>query len=423
MKILMFGWEFPPFISGGLGTACFGLTQGLTQNDADVVFVVPRMKGRAKKTRVRLINGAKIRIDNKNTAGLLERLQIRPIDCFLIPYMTEESYRKTLQKTLESLKKDRMSQGEKSWQHYGPDLHEEVFRYARIARIIADEEDFDIIHVHDWMTIPAGIEAKHVTGKPLVAHIHALETDRSTARINERIYGIERFGMIEADHVLAVSHYTKRKIVQQYGISHEKISVIHNAVSHSDVRRRYHIKKDPAKKYVLFLGRITSQKGPDFFLEAARNVLSRNPTIQFIVAGSGDMMQQIKEEAVRMGIDTNVIFTGFLRGADVERAYAMSDLYVMPSVSEPFGITALEAIMYDVPVIISNQSGVSEVIRNCPRVDFWHTDKLADTILNILENDVLREKIIQRCRKELKDVSWKIAAEKVIRVYRELMMV
>jgi glycogen(starch) synthase len=423
MKILMFGWEFPPFISGGLGTACFGLTQGLIQKDAEVVFVVPRMIGRVKKSRVRLIDGAGIRISDDTAVGLLERMRIKPIDSFLIPYMTEESYEKTLQTTIESLKKNRRLRGKTSWQHYGPDLHSEVFRYARIARIIANREECDVIHVHDWMTIPAGIEAKHVTGKPLVVHIHALETDRSTTRIDERIYGIERFGMIEADHVMAVSHYTKRKIVQQYGIPHEKISVIHNAVSHSESRRRYHIRKDPAKKYVLFLGRITSQKGPDYFLKAARKVLSKNRTVHFIMAGSGDMMSQVKEEVTRVGIDKNVIFTGFLRGADVERAYAMSDLYVMPSVSEPFGITALEAIMYDVPVIISNQSGVSEVISNCPRVDFWNTDELADNILNILEDDMLRDEIVRSCRKELKDVSWKIAAEKIIRVYRELIMV
>jgi glycosyltransferase involved in cell wall biosynthesis len=168
---------------------------------------------------------------------------------------------------------------------------------------------------------------------------------------------------------------------------------------------------------------MTSQKGPDYFLEAARKVLSKNRTVHFIMAGSGDMMSQVKEEVTRMGMDKNVIFTGFLRGADVERAYAMSDLYVMPSVSEPFGITALEAIMYDVPVIISNQSGVSEVIRNCPRVDFWNTDELADNILTIIEDDMLRDKIVRSCRKELKDVSWKIAAEKIIRVYHEFIMV
>lgn len=426
MKVLMFGWEFPPFISGGLGTACYGITEGLTEHDVDVVFVVPRMKGRREKSSARMIDGSKVRLSEGDSQKIIESLHIQPVDAFLIPYMTEASYREALKKSVAVQNEDD-SEGEekenKPWTHYGPDLYAEVFRYGKIARYIAKKESFDVIHVHDWMTIPAGIESKKETGKPLVVHIHALESDRSSGRINERIYGIEREGMVHADRVIVVSHYTKRKIVDQYGIPHSKISVVHNAVTHSELRQRYPIVKDPNSPCVLFLGRMTSQKGPEYFLEAARKILEKNDTIRFIMAGSGDMLDDLKKKTIQLRIQKNVSFTGFLRGADVEEAYAMSDLYVMPSVSEPFGISALEAIMYDVPVIVSKRSGVCEIMSNCPKVDFWNTDELAEKIMTILENDDLRNEIVTKCKDELKHINWKIAGEKIIHVYRELMMI
>ena len=427
MKVLMFGWEYPPFISGGLGTACYGITQGLTQQDVDVVFVVPRMKGPMEESPVRLIDGSALRLSEGNSRTLMKSLHIKPIDAFLIPYMNEASYREALKQAIAvKNKRDNDHEDEvkdDTWSHYGPNLYAEVFRYGKIARYIVKQESFDIIHVHDWMTIPAGIEAKQETGKSLVVHIHALESDRSSGRINERIYGIEREGMMKADHVIAVSHYTKRKIVDQYGIPHNKISVVHNAVTHSESQLRYSVVKDPNRPCVLFLGRMTSQKGPDYFLEAARIILKKNDTIRFIMAGSGDMLDGLREKTIRLGIEKNVHFTGFLRGADVEEAYAMSDLYVMPSVSEPFGISALEAIMYDVPVIVSRRSGVCEIIKNCPKVDFWDTEGLAGKIMAILENDDLRNEIVRICKDELKHINWKIAGEKIIHVYRELMMI
>jgi glycogen(starch) synthase len=421
MKVLMLGWEFPPFISGGLGTACFGITKGLFQNGIETIFVVPRMKGRRKTSHVHLVDGSGIHIGG-DSADKGKKLRVKPVDFFLIPYMSEESYKKALEEATEDIGKNLGNAKSLSWEHYGPDMYSEVFRYEQVARVIARQEDFDIIHVHDWMTIPAGMEVKNVTGRPLIIHIHSLESDRSAMRLNERIFGIERLGMMEADHVIAVSHYTKKKIVDQYGVPHDKISVVHNAVSRSESCQRCQVKKNPSRKYVLFLGRITSQKGPDYFLEAAWKILLKNSDIHFIMAGSGDMMQHVKEMVVQLGIENNVYFTGFLGDIDVEKAYAMSDLYVMPSVSEPFGITALEAIMYDVPVIISKQSGVSEVIRNCPRVDFWNTDELAERVVEILENDTLRDEIVRHCREELKDVNWKIAAEKIINVYQRLML-
>lgn len=420
MKVLMFGWEYPPFISGGLGTACFGLTQGLVQRGADMVFVVPKLMAMPDSSSVKIIDGAGIRLTDDNHAEVPASCRILPVDSFLLPYMNKNSYDEALKRATEDKKDNRSSA---SWELYGPDLYSEVFRYGKIARVISARESFDVIHVHDWMTIPAGIEAKEKTGKPLIVHIHSLESDRSAGRINERIYGVERLGMMKADQVIAVSHYTKRKIVDQYGIRHEKITVVHNAVSRNESGHRYNIKRDPTKKYVLFLGRITYQKGPDYFLEAARKILAHNSTIHFVMAGSGDMTGRIKDMALRFGIENNVHFTGFLRGADVEKAYAMSDLYVMPSVSEPFGIAALEAIQFDVPVIISKQSGVSEVISSCPKVDFWNTDELAKRIMTILEDENLRDDIVKTCKEELESINWQIAADKIINVYHEVMVV
>ena len=421
MKVLMFGWEYPPFISGGLGSACHGITQGLSQHGVEIVFVVPRMKGTMEYGHVRMIDGSTVRLSARDSRKIRKSLCIKPVDAFLVPYMNEESYREALKKSVAVRNKGEVKND--AWSHYGPDLYDEVFRYGKIARRIAKQESFDIIHVHDWMTMPAGIEAKAETGKSLVVHIHALESDRSSGRINERIYGIEREGMVNADRIIAVSHYTKRKIVDQYGIQHSKISVVHNAVTHTESRQRYAVVKDPDVPCVLFLGRMTSQKGPDYFLDAARKVLKKNDTVKFIMAGSGDMLDGLKEKTIQMGIQNNVCFTGFLRGADVEKAYAMSDLYVMPSVSEPFGISALEAIMYDVPVILSRRSGVCEIISNCPKVDFWNTDELAEKIISILADNDLRNEIVKMCKDELKDINWKIAGEKIMHVYGELMMI
>jgi len=422
MRVLMFGWEYPPFISGGLGTACYGLTRGLLRKKVAITFVVPRLSGAEPRQNLRFINGSTVRITQENGV-LLKRFRMTPIDAFLLPYMTEDSYKSALKKAIDEINEVRPFEEDVAWEHYGPDMCSEVFRYARVGRIVASREPCDVIHVHDWMTIPAGVEAKDETGKPLVVHIHSLETDRKFMRLNERIYGIERSGMMGADHIITVSHYTKRKIVGEYRIPEEKVSVVHNAVTRSEWREKLYVNKDDSRKYVLFLGRITSQKGPDYFVEAARKIVLTNPDIHFIMAGAGDMLDAVKRAVIYCGLEEHVHFTGFLRGSDVERAYAISDLYVMPSVSEPFGITALEAVSCDVPVIISKQSGVSEVLKKCPRVDFWNTDVLADTVIEILSDDTRRDEIVRACKKELKQLSWQIAAEKIINVYRRLIVI
>lgn len=425
MKILMFGWEFPPSISGGLGTACRGLTEGLLEQGTEIFFVVPRTVTGLSRESLTFIDGSAPSPDDDADRPLfrtgLDGLLERPVGILLSPYMTEESYGQARDGYGKAQNGKSGPDNDLDGEYrYGSDMYEEVSRYAANARTIAGAEQCDIIAAHDWMTIPAGMAARDVTGRPLVIHVHSLEPDRSPLRVNEVIYGIERFGMLEADHVIAVSRYTKQKIVEQYGIPEEKISVVHNAAL--PLLPPLERQAPPRRgKNVLFLGRVTGQKGPEYFLDAARKVLAEDPEVRFIVAGSGDMMAMMRQGADDRGIAGSVAFTGFLKRRDVARAYSMSDLYVMTSVSEPFGITALEAIELGVPVILSRRSGVAEVLPRCPAVDAADTDTLARTILEVLGNDTLRAGIVRDGREDVKGLTWTGQAALVLERYRSVL--
>lgn len=385
----MFGWEFPPYSSGGLGTACYGLSKSLVKYNVDITFVVPYDAD-----------------DDIEFLNLLStNIRIRKIDSIIQPYITSSSY-------IMLKSKRRMPN------MYGSSLFEEVFRYSEKAKRIAQEEIFDVIHCHDWMTFGAGINAKKVSGKPLVVHVHSTEFDRTGGHgVNQHVYLEEKKGMEIADAVVAVSNFTKQKIIDHYGIGPDKIFVVHNAVEpyDSEVFTAEH-----DDKIVLFLGRITLQKGPEYFLYAAKKVLDHDPHVKFIVAGSGDMEQFTIEKAAELGISKNVLFAGFLKGEDVQRAYQMADLYVMPSVSEPFGITALEAIHSGTPVIISKQSGVSEVIKNCMKVDFWDINDMANKILATLRYKALHQTLKEHGSFEIKKFNWDEPAKKCIDVYGKI---
>jgi glycosyltransferase involved in cell wall biosynthesis len=426
MRILMFGWEFPPYISGGLGTACFGITKALRKLDNEIIFVLPRIKGKKEGTFVELVSASEIPLgaDFRSDPALLHEawqnsLNIRAIDSLILPYIDEDRYRILLAKAYGKRFSDAAENGGLSGD-YGPNLLSEVLRYGKAAETIAREESFEIIHGHDWTSVFACVRAQRISGKPYIYHAHALEFDRSGENINRTVYDIEKYGMETADHIIAVSHYTKDSIINRYGILPEKITVVHNAVSRaeSEASRRSKCVKD--EKIVLFLGRITFQKGPDYFVEAARLVLESIPGVTFVMAGTGDMMPRMIERVAELGIGKNVRFTGFLRGADVERMYAMSDLYVMPSVSEPFGISPLEAMLYDVPVIISRQSGVSEILHHALKVDFWDVRELAGKMIALLIHSSIGDEMSERAREELKTIKWEHAAEKLISVYRRL---
>lgn len=397
MKVLMFGWEFPPWNSGGLGTACYGLCKGLSNQNIDVAFVIPRMPDDAKTNVAKLISAD------------LSKVKIKSVNSPLIGYMTYEEYEEV------------MKNGKKM-PIYGKNLFYEVERYAKAAKIIALEEEHDVIHAHDWLTYKAGIEAKKVSGKPLVIHVHATEFDRTGGnRVNQYVYDIEKLGMNEADRIMTVSQFTKDMVINNYGIDPSKIDVVHNAVEFTDndfSNEEFKIKEQD--KVVLFLGRITLQKGPDYFVYAAKKCLEFDPNIKFVVAGSGDMEPFMIDKAAELGIGDKMLFTGFLRGKDIDRAYQMADVYVMPSVSEPFGITPLEAMRNNTPVIISKQSGVSEVINHCLKVDFWDIETMANQILGLLHYKEARDELEKHGSLEVKKFDWNIPARKCIDVYNKV---
>jgi glycosyltransferase involved in cell wall biosynthesis len=305
--------------------------------------------------------------------------------------------------------------------HYGGDLFSEVQRYAALATEIARGETFDVVHAHDWMTFPAALAVAGIKGVPLVVHVHSTEFDRSGVHVDQRIYDIERRGMHAAMKVIAVSYLTKNLITHHYGIDPGKVEVVYNAIESSGSTgfdpENYSIHKD--EKIVLFLGRITMQKGPEYFLAAAKRVLDVMDNVKFVMAGSGDMIRRTIEMAASMGIGHKVLFTGFLRGSDVEKVFKMADLYVMPSVSEPFGIAPLEAMSHDVPVIISKQSGVSEVLAHALKVDFWDINEMANKIVAVLRHPPLASTLRQHGNFEVKRLNWTDAAKACVSVYQQ----
>ncbi|MBU4370495.1 MAG: glycosyltransferase family 4 protein [Proteobacteria bacterium] len=415
MRILMFGWEFPPRMSGGLGTACYGMTAALAGLGHRITFVLPRDGEAGAAPFLDLVSTAGIPVSDADrddgTEKTLRRLALRPVPSLLHPYLDAGRYR-----TLY------LSEGKKfpiTADVYGLDLIAEVIRYGRAGGVLARTSTFDVIHAHDWMTVPAALLARRISGRPLVLHIHSLEYDRSGEKVNDEIFAIEREGMEKADRIIAVSHRTKRMIAERYAIPEEKISVVYNAVSQKEARQAYRTERPRGRKMVLFLGRITFQKGPDYFVEAAAQVLRVLPDVTFVMAGAGDMMGRMIERIGALGIGDHFHFTGFLQGEEIERIFSLSDLYVMPSVSEPFGISPLEAMSYDVPVILSRQSGVSEILRHALKVDFWDVREMAAKIIAVLKHPVLADKLAEKAREELRKIRWETAAEKITAIYRE----
>jgi glycosyltransferase involved in cell wall biosynthesis len=344
----------------------------------------------------------------------------------LHPYSTPDVYERQIAETLRLKQKIRGAHINSANQFvisrdYSCDMYTEVHRYAALAAELADDEQFDIVHAHDWMTYPAGIAVATLSGKPLVVHIHSTEFDRSGEHVNQMIYDIEREGMHRADKVIAVSHYTRNIIIERYGVSGDKVEVVHNGVERNATWSlgETGIKKD--EKVVLFLGRITMQKGPEYFLHAAKKVLEVMDNVKFVMAGSGDLMHRAIEMAAELGIGHKVLFTGFLRGEDVKKIYEIADLYVMPSVSEPFGIAPLEALDHDVPVIISKQSGVSEVLTHALKVDFWDVNEIANKTIAVLKYPPLQMTLRSHGNFEVRKLRWSDTAVKCVKVYGDLL--
>lgn len=564
----MLGWEFPPHISGGLGTACHGITQALTRAGVDVLFVVPRARGDEDSGRARVVGANQIPVEERlplpprkvlsqrteyvpvaadepagdfepghpaaataEAAGARAGLEFRPrratgvasqedagtarggahgareggpsapsgravldtraIDSLLSPYLDARGYRALLlararaERAAAEREPRRLSpesiSAEGHAEHalsagaspettardtgaaraepdpgpvpppaprrelhtwieereepvsdrvttrlldfsgaYGGDLMGEVARYALAVESLARRETFDVVHAHDWMAVPAGVAAKRASGKKLVFHVHACEHDRAADRPDSRVKGIEQLGLDEADVVVCVSHYTAGVLKRHYRVDESKIRVVHNALTQRERREQVHVVKPLAEPIVLFLGRITSQKGPEYFLEAAARVARVRPDVKFVVAGAGDRLGETIELAAKLGLARCTHFTGFLSGADVERMYAMADVYVMPSVSEPFGIAPLEAMALDVPVIVSRQSGVSEVLKSALKVDYWDVQGIAEKILAVLAYPDLSRTLQEEGRAEALAMRWDAPAAKLKDAYASL---
>ena len=423
MRVLMLGWEFPPFISGGLGTACYGLTKAMDQLGIKVTFVLPKMVDNQYSTHVKLISPDG-RMWSAFKYDKLKNVAFRTISSPLQPYSTPSTYQRRIEETLSQKHSGSISSAGQFETDYGGDMYAEVHRYAAVTAELAKNEQFDIVHAHDWMTYPAGILVSAISGKPLIVHVHSTEFDRSGENVNQMIYDIERKGIHAADKVIAVSHFTRNIIIGRYGISGEKVEVVYNGVERNGNSSwslaESGISND--EKIVLFLGRITMQKGPEYFLQAAKKVLEVMDNVKFVMAGSGDLMHHAVEMAAELGIGQKVLFTGFLRGEDVQKIYKMADLFVMPSVSEPFGIVPLEALENDVPVIISKQSGVSEVLMHALKVDFWDVNEIANKITAVLKYPPLQETLTNYGNFEVRKLRWKDSAMKCSRIYEETLV-
>jgi len=403
MRVFMLGWEFPPYNVGGLGTACYGLTKALSALGVKVIFVVPKAPAEFDYDFLKVVN-----------AGIdLEHLEeYIPIDSGIIPYHESMSGPVILKNDVVRNKK---------FQLYGSRIFDEVNLFAEKVLNVASDFAFDLIHAHDWMTYPAAIKLKQKTGKPLILHIHATSFDRGVIGINPRVYEIEKRGFQEADLIVAVSEFTRRTVINKYSINPEKVKVVHNGVLLNNKNNLYDVKIFPNDHIVSFVGRITIQKGPLYFVEAAKIVSEFIPNVKFLVTGSGDMLPQMIHRTAELGLSDKIIFTGFLRGKELDKIYAMSDVYVMPSVSEPFGITPLEAIANGTPVIISKQSGVSEVLNNCLKVDYWDVEKMANYIIAVLRYNELKETLRTHAFMEITNINWDNAAKRLEKIYEEVL--
>lgn len=428
MRVLMFGWEFPPHIAGGLGTACYGIVKGLAYNGVQTMFVMPSASGDEDRSAADIINASEIPVEVSSTMNVddfLDKVQFVHIGTNMVPYLDPAEFHSLVEEDRKRQVRDfsiHYGQTYKFSGKYGSNLMEEVARYAMVGGTIAmtHKGDFDVIHAHDWLTYMAGIAAKRLSGKPLVVHVHATSFDRSSDNnIDTRVYDIEKRGMEAADRVITVSDLTRNIVITKYGIDPSKVVTVHNAVDFSG-RSEIQVDRGVKEKVVTFLGRITFQKGPEYFIEAAAKVLKKCKNVRFVMAGSGDMMNRSIRQVARLGISDRFHFTGFLRGAEVQKMFALSDVYVMPSVSEPFGISPLEAMRSGVPSVISRQSGAAEVLKYAFKVDFWDVDAMADEIYALLQYPALADFASKYGYDEVNTLKWNNAAAKIKSVYESV---
>ena len=427
MRVLMFGWEFPPHIAGGLGTACEGIVKGLAYNGVETLFVMPNASGDEDQSATTILNASDVAVQNVSSTveEFINKVKFLYVDSNIVPYVDPDEYYEAIEKMkAKGITQTTVGFGQKFKfsGKYGANLMEEVSRYAQVGGTIAMQhiDEFDLIHAHDWLTYLAGIAAKELTGKPLVVHVHATSYDRGDEKhIDSRVLDIETRGMQAADRVVTVSDLTRNIVINKYHIDPAKVVTVHNAVDFSG-REDITVERGVKDKVVTFLGRITFQKGPEYFIDAAAKVLKRTKNVRFVMAGSGDMMNRAIKQVARLGISDRFHFTGFLRGAQVQEMFALSDVYIMPSVSEPFGISPLEAMRTGVPSIISHQSGAAEILKYALKVDFWDVDALADDIYALVTYPALTEFASKQGFDEVNELKWNGATAKLKKVYESL---
>lgn len=412
----MFGWEFPPHILGGLGTASYGLTKGMHAcGNMDITFVIPKPQGDEEKGFANIIGAC-------NTPVAWREVSWDYVENRIGKVMNPQMYfdlRDHIYADFNYMRLNDLGCIEFSGR-YPDNLLEEINNYSIVAGVIARTVPCDVIHSHDWLTYPAGIHAKNVTGKPLVIHVHATDFDRSRGNVNPTVFGIEKDGMLNADHIITVSNLTRRTVIEKYGIDPSKVTTVHNAVIPLSEDILNIPRKDRKEKVITFLGRITMQKGPEYFVEAAAKVLKKNHNVRFVMAGSGDMMDDMIRLVAKRDIADRFHFPGFLRGKEVYEMLANSDVYVMPSVSEPFGISPLEAMEMGVPSIISKQSGCAEILDHVIKTDYWDIDAMADAMHSIISNPALHKNLRDEGIDEIHQITWEKAGQKVIDIYNKV---
>ena len=417
MKALMFGWEFPPHILGGLGTASYGLTKGMAEcGDMDITFVIPKPRGDEDKSFAHIVGAG-------NTPVAWRDVNWDYVQNRLGNVMDPQEYydlRDHIYADFNYLRTNDLGCIEFSGR-YPDNLLEEINNYSIVAGVIARTYPCDVIHSHDWLTYPAGIHAKQVTGKPLVIHVHATDFDRSRGNVNPVVYNIEKDGMDNADHIITVSNLTRQTVIEKYHIDPAKVTTVHNAVEPlNEEIKSIVVARNTRDKVVTFLGRITMQKGPEYFVEAAARVLEKTYNLRFVMAGSGDMMNKMIDLAAKRNISDRFHFTGFLKGKQVYEMLKASDVYIMPSVSEPFGISPLEAMQVGVPSIISKQSGCAEILTNVVKTDYWDIDAMADAVYSIITYPAMYNQMKEEGLKEVDEIKWVYAGKKVIDIYHRV---
>lgn len=410
VRVLMLGWEFPPYFAGGVGTVCYELTRSLVKKGIDVTYVMPHGPDELQESHVRLLIA-----DRGPRESGIRSLRIKST---LQPYVSTQEYEWNMR-----FMGAPMALGRKGGDIYGGDLLQEVHRFSQAVLSLAGKMEFDVIHAHDWTTIPAALALRKATGKPLIIHVHITEFDKTGGEhADPAIYRVEYEGFHQADRIIAVSNFVRDRLMRKYYVPEHKIRVIHNSVEFD--RSQLQLKKEViggGDKIVLFLGRVTLQKGPDYFLDAAAKVAKVMPNVKFVLAGTGDMLPRTIEKAAQLGLANKVIFTGFVSRDEGDRLYRMADLFVMPSVSEPFGIVPLEAMRQGTPVIVSKQSGVSEVVKHALKVDFWNTDDMASKIIAALTYGELHKALKANGTAEVGSFSWEAPSDQCIKVYDETM--